>query len=161
MAFKAKDRQRIIDEYLADSGNNMVIPAQFIEWMRGRPDHEAYDLFFGMSDEKAAHQYRVDLARRFISGLRVTVSQSQKDRNVVRVTTREYPAYVSPTEGRRSGGGYMPFDETDPAHQAELRRQGATALRGWLSRYRGAFEAAGVDLSAIEAVAGVMDVEAA
>jgi hypothetical protein len=161
MAFKAKDRQRIIEGYLAESGRNIFVPSDFIRWMEVRPEHEAYGLFFGISEEKAAFEYRVELARRFASGLRVTVSQSQKDRNVVRVTTREYPAYVSPTEGRRSGGGYVPFDETDPAHQAELRRQGATALRGWLSRYRGAFEAAGVDLSAIEAVAGVMDVEAA
>ena len=44
---------------------------------------------------------------------------------------------------------------------AELRTQGATALRSWLIRYRGAFQTAGVDLSAIENIAATATAEAA
>jgi len=157
MSFKAKDRQRIIDGYLASSGRNMFVPSEFIDWLSDKPDHEAYDLFYGMDDAKAARQHRIALARRMASGLRIVARQENKKANVVAVTTREYPAYVSPVAGRKSGGGYEPVDPQDDAQIAELRRQGASALRGWLARYRGVFEAAGVDLSALEEIAASED----
>jgi hypothetical protein len=157
MSFKAKDRQRIIDGYLASSGRNMFVPSEFIDWLSDKPDHEAYDLFYGMDDAKAARQHRIALARRMASGLRIVARQENKKANVVAVTTREYPAYVSPVAGRKSGGGYEPVDPQDDAQIAELRRQGASALRGWLARYRGVFEAAGIDLSALEEIAASED----
>ena len=157
MAFKKKDRQRIIDGYLAETGRNMFIPSEFIDWLSGQPEHEMYDAFFGMSDEHAARQHRIALARRMASGLRVVAREENTETNVIGVTTREYPAYVSPMAGRKGGGGYEPVDPYDEAHLAELRRQGATALRAWLSRYRGAFEHAGADLSAIEEIAASED----
>ena len=105
MAFKSKDRQRIIDGYLAESGRNMFVPAEFIDWLADQPEHEAYDLFYGMSDANAARQHRIALARRMASGLRIVAKQEESRSNVVAVTTREYPAYVSPVAGRRVGGG--------------------------------------------------------
>ena len=157
MAFKAKNRQRIIDGYLAESGRNMFAPAEFVDWLADRPDHEMYDSFYGMSDAHAARQHRIALARRMASGLRIVATTSESTSNVVAVTTREYPAYVSPMAGRKSGGGYEPVYESDEAQLAEIRRQGAAALRGWLSRYRGAFEHAGVDVSDIEEIAASED----
>ena len=161
MAFKAKDRQRIIDGYLAESGQNMFVPAEFIDWLQDKPEHEMYDAFFGQGDAHAARQHRIALARRMASGLRIVATTSESTSNVVAVTTREYPAYVSPMAGRKSGGGYEPVDESDEAQLAEIRRQGAGALRGWLSRYRGAFEHAGVDLSAVEEIAASEDASVA
>lgn len=161
MAFKAKDRQRIIDGYLAESGRNMFSPSEFIDWLADKPDHEAYDLFYGMDDAEAARQHRISLARRMASGLRIVARQEQTEANVVAVTTREYPAYVSPMSGRKDGGGYLPVDPQDGAQIAELRRQGAAALRGWLARYRGSFEQVGVDLSAIEEIAASEDASVA
>ena len=161
MAFKAKDRQRIIDGYLADSGRNMFVPSEFIDWLAERPDHEMYDAFYGMSDGEAARKYRVEMARQMASGLRIVVRQQDSKSSVVQIVTREYPAYISPVVNRKSGGGYQPMDPDDEAHLAELRRQGASALRGWLDRYRGAFEVAGFDLSQIEEVAGSQDASAA
>lgn len=154
MAFKKADRQRIIDGYLASTGRNMFIAGEFIDWLSGQPEHEAYDLFFSMDDEDAARQYRIDLARRMASGLRIvaTVSQLPDSGSVVHITTREYPAYVSPMAGRKSGGGYEPFDPESGEAMAELQAQGAQALRSWLARYRGAAEHAGVDVAAIEAI---------
>jgi hypothetical protein len=161
MSFKAKDRQRIIDGYLAESGRNMFVPGEFVDWLADRPDHEMYEAFYSKSDAEAAREYRIGMARRMASGLRIVATTSETRANVVAVTTREYPAYVSPIAGRRSGGGYEPVNGDDAAQLAEIRRQGAAALRGWLARYRGAFEADGVDVSAIEEVAASQDVSAA
>jgi hypothetical protein len=153
--FPKSERQRIIDEYLAATGANQFVPGEFIDWLAANPDHEAYDWFYGIDDSAAAREYRIDLARRMASGLRVVakVSSAPDKGNVVHVTSREYPAYVSPMAGRKDGGGYSPFNPDDPEAVAELARQGATALRSWLSRYRGAAESSGVDVSAIEKIA--------
>lgn len=154
MAFAKKDRQRIIDQYLAATGRNMFVAPEFIDWLQGQPEHEAYDLFFGMEDEEAARQHRIDLARRMAGGLRIvaTVSHAPEKGTVVQITTREFPAYVSPMAGRKSGGGYEPFDPESQEAMSELQAQGAQSLRAWLARYRGAAESAGVDVTPIEEI---------
>lgn len=150
--FTKSKRQEIIDGYLAATGANLFVPADFIDWLSGQQDHEAYQWFFGKDDASAAREYRITLARQMASGMRITVRSSEITRaNVVGITVREYPAYVSPVATRSSGGGYVPFEPTDAGHMAELRRQGATALRSWLARYGAAF--ADCDLSSLEAIA--------
>lgn len=155
---KAK-RQAIIDGYLSSTRRNMFVPAEFIDWLSGQPDHEAYEWFFGSGDAEAARQHRIALARQMANGLRITapVSQTPTKAKAVSVSVREFPALVSPVAGRRDGGGYQPFDPGDPAMVAELRRQGAQSLRAWLSRYRGVAEEVGVDVSAIEEIVALMD----
>jgi hypothetical protein len=151
--FAKKDRQRIIDGYLAATGRNMFVAPEFIDWLQGQPENEAYPLFFGVDDAEAARQHRIDLARRMASGLRIVATVNAPEAaSVVQITTREYPAYVSPMSGRRNGGGYAPFDPEDGDAMAELQSQGAQALRSWLARYRGAAEAAGVDVTPIEEI---------
>lgn len=158
MAFAKKDRQRIIDNYLAATGRNLFVASEFIDWLGEHPEHEAYDWFFGQDDATAAREYRIGLARRMASGLRIVAQVTEtKKSQVVHITTREYPAYVSPVALRKSGGGYQPFNPKDADAMDELRRQGATALRSWLSRYRGAFEDAGIDLTPIEEIASSQD----
>ena len=161
MSFKAKDRQRIIDAYLAKTGRNMFVAPDFVDWLADQPDHEMYDAFYGMSDTEAARQHRIGLARRMASGLRIVARQETVEANVVQITTREYPAFVSPVAARKAGGGYQPVNPDDVDQLAELRRQGASALRGWLARYRGVFEAAGIDLSALEEIAASEDASVA
>lgn len=151
MAFTSKDRQRIIDGYLAATGRNMFIPGEFIDWLAGQPEHEAYDIFYGMDDASAAREHRIALARRMAGGLRITARVEEKSASVVQVAVREYPAYVSPVANRKDGGGYTSFDPNDGNDMAELRRQGSVALRSWLNRYRGAFK--DMDLSVIEEIA--------
>ena len=156
MAFTKKDRQQIIDGYLVDSGANMFNAAEFIDWLADRPDHRAYSWFFAKDDETAAREYRIGLARQMASGLRIVMNVRTTDaQNVVQITVQEYPAYVSPMDARRGGGGYHRFDPQDADMMAELQRQGARALRGWLDRYGSAF--AGVDLSAIEEIAASVE----
>lgn len=162
MAFKKADRQRIIDGYLAETGRNLFIASEFIDWLADKPKHAAYPLFYGRDDASAAREWRIDLARRMASGLRITVTTQETGKNkVVHITTREYPAYVSPMAHRRQGGGYQVVDPKDLAVIDEIRRQGCVALKSWLNRYRGVFEDAGVNLAGVETLATMYDVEAA
>lgn len=157
MKFTTKTRQRVIDDYLAETGRNMFVPSEFIDWLEGQPQHEAYGWFFGKSDEDAAREYRIGLARRMASGLRIVMTTESKTAQVVHVTTREYPALVSIMSGRKMGGGYVPFDPASKTALAELQQQGAVSLRAWLSRYRGAAEAMGLDVRPIEEIALALD----
>ena len=158
MKFVAKTRQRIIDNYLADTGHNFFVPGEFIDWLSEQPEHEAYPWFFAKDDAAAAREYRIGLARQMANGLRITakVSIAPSKASVVNVIMREFPAYVSPGSGRRTGGGYTRFDPQDAGDIAELRRQGLVSLKSWLSRYRGAFSEA--EVFAVEGL--VADVEA-
>lgn len=151
------NRQAIIDGYLAETGRNMFEPGEFVDWLAGQPDHEAYPWFYGKDDATAAREYRIQMARQMASGLRITVrSEEPGAGGVVRIVERSYPALISPIAGRRTGGGYQPFDPSDPAAQAELRRQGAVALVSWVERYAGAFEAAGLDCAPVKEIAAQM-----
>jgi len=156
MNFKKASRQKIIDGYLQDSGRNLFIAGEFIDWLEGQPDHDAYPWFFGQDDAEAARQHRIGLARRMASGLRIVVTDSADTASVVQVSVREYPAYLSPVSGRKGGGGYQRMDPEDQAMLDELRAQGATALRGWLKRYRSAF-ADVADLAPIEQIVSFVD----
>ena len=155
-AFTKEARQKIIDNYLAESGANMFVPGVFIDWLADRPDHEAYGLFFSKDDAAAAREYRIMMARQMANGLRIVARISEPERsNVVSVNVREFPAFISPMDGRRAGGGYEPFNPQDSAQMDELRRQGTIAMRSWLARYRGAFEEVGADLAPLEEIAQI------
>jgi hypothetical protein len=152
--FPKKERQRIVDEYLQATGRNMFVPGEFVDWLADQPEHEAYEWFYALEDSEAARQYRIDLARRMASGLRIVVSDT--DAVTSTIVVREYPAYVSPVAARKMGGGYAPFDPRSEIDQAELRRQAATSLAAWLNRYRGCAENIGLDVGPLEAVAVVL-----
>jgi hypothetical protein len=158
-ALTKSKRQSIIDGYLATTGHNMFVAAEFIDWLSGQPEHEAYEWFFGEDDATAAREHRIALARRMASGLRIVanVSEPPSKGQVVQISVREYPAFVSPVAGRRTGGGYEPFNPDDASSMAELQRQGATALRSWLARYSGAAAHAGVKIDAIEKIAAALE----
>jgi len=151
--FPKKERQRIIDEYLSASGRNMFVPHEFVDWLGEQPDHEAYDWFYGMDDAEAARQHRIQLARQMASGLRIVVQEADPQDQVVSISVREYPTFISPVKLRKSGGGYERFDPESEDSQRELRRQAATALASWLSRYRGCVENFGCDVSYLEELA--------
>jgi len=151
--FPKKERQRIIDEYLAASGNNMFVPHEFVDWLGGQPGHEAYDWFYGMDDAQAARQHRIQLARQMASGLRIVVQDTTTNDQVVSLSVREYPTFISPVSLRKSGGGYERFDPDSSDAQQELRRQAATAMASWLSRYRGCAENIGLDMGPLEDIA--------
>ena len=159
MYFSKKTKQRIIDDYLNETGRNRFIPEEFINWLQHKPDHEMYDAFFGMDDSEAAHKWRVHQATRMVTGMRinqiVNVEPAKSTTLEVKVS-REYPAYISPVAGRKDGGGFDEMNPEDEEHQAELRRQAGNKLTNWLARYRGCAEHVGVDLQPVEHVALIL-----
>lgn len=140
--FTRAKRQAIIDQYLNETGENLFIPGQFIDWLADKPDHEAHPWFFGQDDAAAAREHRIALARRMASGLRIVTANAVTDDagNILRIRVGEAPMLISPMGGRADGGGYHAYDPADPAHRAELRAQGEAALRSWVRRYAAAFE---------------------
>ena len=52
--FTKADRQRIIDSYLSETGRNMFVPSEFIDWLADNEDHEAYEWFFAKDEASAA-----------------------------------------------------------------------------------------------------------
>lgn len=158
MAFRKSDRQRIIDEYLAQTGRNMYVPGEFVDWLADKQDHPAYDLIYGADDEKAAREYRIGIARRMVNGLRIVAKFSTMPGTgvTVHIAHREYPALLSAMRGRHAGGGYEQFNLDSPEAKAELMRQGAAALRSWLGRYRGIADEMGLDVTAIEEIVSVL-----
>lgn len=144
--FAKTERQRIIDGYLAETGRNMFHAGEFIDWLAEKPDHVAYPWFFAKDDAEAAREWRIQMARQMVAGLRIVakVSEAPSEAKPVNVTVREFPAFLSPGAMRKFGGGYTPFDPADAGDMAELRRQGLMALHSWLKRYRGAFAEAEV-----------------
>lgn len=159
-------RQKIVDEYLNASGQNVFVPSEFIDWLRDQPDHRVYPVFFGKSDEDAAAEYRINLARQFVSGLQVkirmaatTIDESGREVKVTEgaVTAVRVPAFYSPLSERKGGGGYHAFDSEDPAALRELRRQASTDLRRFIHRHEGIAKLSGISLEAIKVIAAAFD----
>ena len=154
--FSKKTKQRIIDDYLHITGSNMYVPCEFVAWLSGQHDHEAYSAFYGISNDELADKYRIDLARRLASGLRIVVKNEDVESTVLSFRIAEYPAYISPVANRRSGGGYERFDPYDDVAQSELRKQAGISLASWLERYRGCAEHIGLDMSSLEDIVHVL-----
>jgi hypothetical protein len=148
-----EQRQAVIDEYIEVTGEQVVVPADFIEWLRPQHNNIAHRFFFAKDDAAAAQEYRAALFRHFASGLRITVRTTFTDpvSSKVTVSVNQFPAMLSPQDSRRAGGGYLAFNPADPASMAELRRQGATAMASWLKRYGGAF--ADMDMTTLNEIA--------
>jgi hypothetical protein len=144
-------RQQTIDEYLSDTGANMVIGSEFIEWIAARPEHPAHAYFCGMSQDDMVREYQLVLFRRFIGGLDLRVRYAQPERREVNIQAVRSPAYISPRKFRDMGGGYVRFEPDDPELVSELRRQGVVALNSWLARYAVAFTDS--EIAAIRSVA--------
>lgn len=136
-AFSPQRRQRIIDDYLAQTQRNTFKPGEFIDWLADKPDHEAYNAFYAIDEAEAARAYRIELARRFISGLRVSVTEQEDEGEprAVNVTFQEAPAFMSPLSGRTTGGGYVALNLEDADSRSMFREEAAAAFKAWERRY--------------------------
>ena len=81
--FARKTKQRIIDEYLQATGLNIFKADEFVDWLANQPEHEMYSAFYGTDDATAARQWRIDMARRMASGLRIVVKQEEVQQSEV------------------------------------------------------------------------------
>lgn len=155
--FSKSKRQEIIDQYLAETGENMFVPARFVDWLEDKPDHPCWQMWHGVDAEDAKRKWMIDQVRRFTSDLRIVVTHSEiVNSNVKTITTREFPAYISPMTSRSNGGGYVRFDPRHRETLDELKAQAAASLRMWLSRYRGAAEEDEIDVSGIERIVDLL-----
>jgi hypothetical protein len=151
------ERQKVIDDYLNQTGRNMFIPGEFLEWLQDKNDHQCWAVFYGQSDADAAQEHRKQMVRQWVSGLRLKVSvetSAETKGAEVRVTEYSVPAMLSPMTLRKLGGGYYVTNSDDPSHIAELAEQAATSLESWLSRHGGVAEIKGCDLAAIKEIVG-------
>jgi hypothetical protein len=137
-------RQRIIDGYLADSGRNVFKPHEFVDWLADQPEHEAYKAFYSISDDEAARAYRIELARRFVSGLRIVVTEQVEDSKTrtITVSKSEAPTFISPLGSRHNSGGYVAYDPKDAASVEMFRKEAAQTFGSWLKRYESALTVA-------------------
>ena len=154
MNFTKQKRQEIIDKYLFETGANHVVAQDFIAWVSKDPKNPAYHLFFGKDDSQMASEYRVSLARSFMSGLRVTVQVSVAPATARNVSFRtvEAPLMFSPISKRMDGGGYVPLNTKDPECMAEFRKEAANALASYVKRYGAALADAGIEAKSLTAV---------
>ena len=68
-----KWRDAIRNEYLTETGATTFDPDGFLEWLSGKPDHEAYPLFFG-DVALQARDHRIGQVEKFTEGLRLTAA---------------------------------------------------------------------------------------
>ena len=152
-ALTRTDRQRICDAYLNASGANRFVAPDFVDWLRDKPEHEAYEWVYAKSEAAAARAYYIGRARAFVSDLRITFQRVELTPEAVKIRVLQAPAYLSHVDGRvRKGGGYLPFDHSSPTDQVELQRQAKRMLEGWLGRHESA-----VLQQHVDAVQGVID----
>lgn len=153
--FDRSYRQKVIDEYLNDTGRNIFAPVEFLAWLKERPQHRVYPVFFGKSDEEAAAQWRLQTVRQFVSGLRIVVRVSDPAGGPP-VSVR-VPAFISPVSTRKSGSSYVQIDVNDEATSRELARQAALDLRKWLDRYGGIARINGLSVAELQEMAAALE----
>lgn len=148
--FTKKLREKIVADYIAKHGH--FDPRGFLREVRNsNGSHPAWP-WFEWNDGKAAEEYRVEQAREFVQGLTISFQVETIERSVPTIKTKEFPAYVSPLDGRRDGGGYLAVDPENPAHLNEIERQGLIMLEAWMKRFKDTVETNGVSCVGIQAV---------
>ena len=164
--FGKKDREKIINDYLNQTGRNSYVPAEFVDWIQNKPDHPVYKLFGFEDDEKMALKYRIQMARQFATGCKITVQYRDLPTETVDVTDSitvedakvvRFPTFISPIDNRAQGGGYQKFDVNNPDTVAELCRQACRELRSWTKRYKGICAVKEVDIENLEEVANSLE----
>ena len=126
--YSQAERLRIIEEH-RQAHDGDLNAGEFVESAR-HPEHPAHD-YFDWDDTMAAHQHRLNQARRFI---RVRIRRESvpivniSDGSII-ITIDRRPAYVAPIERRQYSGGY------DEATDANLRAEFGMWLRQGVKRY--------------------------
>lgn len=116
------------------------------------PESPIHDLF-QWDDSSAAHEYRLGVARRFISSIRVKVEIADIEENAPAVRVS---AFTSPVDQREYGGGYLSDIEVISDGSYRLRpgamdRKARDALRD-LGIFRSRHQAALMQVGALDLV---------
>ena len=166
--FGKKDRQEIINDYLNKTGRNSYVPAEFVEWIQVQPNHPVYKLFVFEDDAKMALKQRIQIARQFATGCKITIkykpvqSQSIDADSAISIPepkVLKFPTYISPIDNRAQGGGYQKFDLNNPEVVAELCRQSCRELRAWINRHEGICTLKSIDIETLSEIADSLESE--
>jgi hypothetical protein len=150
MKFTRAIRQQIVKEF-AEQNGGCFDAALFLAHVREVGDAHPAWAWFEWDDDKAALEYRLDQARDFARGLKITFEIQEVHRGKMRITQKSAPLVISPLQSRSNGGGYLVTDPNSPEHLEELRRQAAQSLRWFISRFEGV-----LDPRAMGALEGVL-----
>lgn len=136
--FTKEARQSIVREF-ALRHNGQYNPGLFLEEVQTTgPSHAAYG-WFEWDAGKAALNYQIQQARDFARDLRVSFKVEEIGGKAgMRVKQSAMPLVISPTAGRKTGGGYLLFNPDDNSHLVEHCHQAAVTLKSWLNRYEAA-----------------------
>ena len=166
--FGKKDREKIINDYLNQTGRNSYVPAEFVDWIQNKPDHPVYKLFGFGDDAKMAIKMRIQIARQFATGCKITVQYRDLPTETVDVTDSitvedtkvvRFPTFISPIDNRAQGGGYQKFDLDNPDTVKELCRQASRELNAWIKRHEGICTLKNIDIDALSEVADSLESE--
>lgn len=144
-------RQQIVEDFARRHGGRFE-PSTFLTEVQQLGDQHPAHTWFEWDDEEAAQQHRVEQARDFARGLRVSFRIEEVSMGRIAVRQQAVPLLLSPMGGRKTGGGYHVVDPDDPHHMAELSQEAASALRGWLGRYGAVLPYAGASAGVVEAL---------
>lgn len=153
-------RQQIIREFCDRHGGDFDAREFEKEVRETGPSHPAFD-WFQWDDAKAALEYRVEQARAFAQGLRISFKVEEIGRRgKLKIREIEAPLVLSPLDNRSNGGGYFLLDKDNPEHMAELCRQARADLILWLGRYSAALAYAGGSVDLIENQIAALNLDA-
>lgn len=152
-----KQRLHLVKAYLADTGRDTYVPAEFLAWLEPQTDHPLWHRFYGTDDARLADRWRLQEARRLVSDLRITVRidrpHTVSTAGIVPLY-ETFPAFVAPVDHRVNGGGFHRISAPPTAADLDMMAQeAATTLSAWLRRYRGTLSARGVDPAFFDQVA--------
>lgn len=156
MRYTKEARQKIVQEF-AEAHGGVFDPAEFLGVVsQVGSSHPAYD-WFQWDNERAAREHRLDQARDFARGLVVSFKVQTLSRGKVKIVAASAPMVISPMEHRDKGGGYVITNDNDPSHILELCRQGAQAMRWFISRFEAAVAYSGGEIAALQQLQAAMD----
>lgn len=155
--FTQEQRQKIIRDFCLRRNADFDARLFEQEVREQGAEHPAH-AWFEWDAEKGALENRVEQARKFAQGLRVSFKIEEIGRGG-RVVVREVeaPFLLSPTEDRKAGGGYFLTDLSNPEHMNELCRQAAADLGRWLRRYEAALLHVGGSVSMVQRQLKLLD----
>ena len=153
-AWSARERQRVVDAYLNESGHNQFVPREFLAWLWERRTTRSIRSSSGWTTRRRRRRgARVGSGTEFRTAHR---GPHGRRRPVDRVEGGGARAAGDDLSCRRArlGGGYTPRSiPTTRRWWPSSRRQAAGALDGSLGRHGGVAELAGVDTTPIREIA--------
>lgn len=152
-------KKQALEDFHSETGNNIVNADDFIAWIKEKPDHAAYKVFYEKDDATLAHEARRQIFRQNFGSFKVRYEIKNIDTSLLDIKVVEKPLHISPLSKRSQGGGYIPFDPENEEMMFEFRNEAATALRSFCRRYELAIIDAGLDVENIKKIALTLEIE--